>query len=227
MKRLLCLLLAVCAALSLTACNGGVTPSDVSSTPSMNTVDTSFDFDDRITEDKDLTAKGYPPLPLDQQILWQDAQEMAAAFALCKFNTAGVTREIGGMTYDVIVDDRFGSYEEMKTYLQTLFTDSYIYSELLTADSPVKPSSDKLACVIQASGASDITYAGHVFTVDSRTADRIQMTAKVYYADDAYNGEPFYKTPKKPSDYTTKDLAFEMIRTEDGWRFSKCPYIQE
>ncbi|MBR4867869.1 MAG: hypothetical protein IKU10_01825, partial [Clostridia bacterium] len=218
----LCLLLVFCCCTGLlVACSSEGEES------SMNTLDTSFDFDQRTTEDDSLTAKGYPPLPLDQQILWQDAHEMVGSFALCHFKTAtGLTREIDGMTYDVIADERFPLYTDLVTYLQRFFTDEFIYNSLLTANSPVKPSQEQLACVIQASGADNATYAGHVFTVDSVLPDRVTFTAKVYYVKSGVAGDPFYKTPKNPNAYTTKDLGYEMVMTDNGWRFAQCPYLK-
>ena len=228
MKRLMAFCLMLCLLLStLVACSKGVTPTDVSSIPSMTTVDTSFDFDDRTSEDKELTAKGFPPLPLDLQILYQDAQEMAAAFALCNFKTMGVTREIGNQTYDVISDSRFDTYADLTKYLQQLFTDDCIYRDFLNTQSPVQCSSDGLACAIQASGAADITYAGHVFQVDSYTTKEIRLTATVYYAADPVGDDYFFTTPKNPDDYTTEEMKFSVINTDDGWRFSQCPYLRK
>ncbi len=228
MKRIVCCLLSLCCLLVLlTACQGNFqTRTDVSSTPSMTIVDTSFDFDDRTTEDEELTAKGYPPLSTDLQILFQDAQEMVRAFSLCSFQTLpGITKDFGGMPYLLVNDPRFSTKDELITYLERLFTDRFIYENLLTAEGCVKFGEDGLIYVLDASGSADATYAGHVITVTNHTPSQIDFTATVYYQED-YNGEYFYDTPKKPETFTTKAMEFSLLYTQKGWRFQKCPFIQ-
>ncbi len=236
MKRFICLCLTLLMLVSATACKK-LTELGESAQQALQTLDQDqalvsvydeeeeFEFEQRVEENKELTAKGCPPLPEDLQKLFAGAKEMVDAFDRCQFTTEGVTREINGMPYSVIVDSRFGDYEGLKTYLQQLFTEELIYDQFLNVNSPVQCSDDGLACVLQASGASDITYAGHVFSVDSYTTKKIELTATVYHVDDVYMGEYFYTTPANPDDYTTNELAFTLVRTDDGWRFSQCPCI--
>lgn len=188
----------------------------------------SLSFEDRITEDPSLTAKGDPPLTKDLQLLYEDAQEMVRAFTLCNFQTAGsLTAQIDGMTFLVITDPRFPTYEALQTYLKRLFTDDYIYSHLLTADSCVRQNGDGLPCVLEAAGSENACYAGHVFTVDSRTADKITLTATVYYTEEpSTTGDYFFQTPDKESDYTTETMHFTIVYTQDGWRFSEFAFVR-
>ena len=222
MKRVIFLALCLClVAATLTACAKAPAPAPTPSAPTQSSQP------QRPTEDKVLTAKGCPPIPQPLQQLYLDSQEMAAAFALCHFTTDGVTRQIGNQTYDVISDPRFPTYQALEDYLNELFTQDYVAAVFLNPTGPVQKSADGLACAIQASGVSDVTYAGHVFRVDQETDTKIQLTATVYYAENDRAGEPFFTVPQNPQDYTTTEMAFTFVNSQDGWRMSACPYIQQ
>jgi hypothetical protein len=226
MKRVLFLVLCLCLLVAtVTACNKPVTPEPTTPVSSVPAAPSSQP--DRPVEDKSLTAKGCPPVPQPLQQLYLEGQEMAAAFSLCHFTTAGVTRQIDGQTYDVISDPRFPTYGALEEYLKELFTEDYVAQVFLNPDSPVKASTDGLACAMQASGAENATYAGHVFRVEKENDAVIQLTATVYYAENGQPGQPFFTAPENPDDYTTRTFAFTFVNSQDGWRISSCPYIRQ
>lgn len=238
MNRLLC----VCLILGLlcgglTACKKDSNPqlqsqpqsqpqSDVASQTSSESVESSLDYEDKTSEDETLTAKGCPPLSKDLQTLYADAYTMVRAFNLCAFETDtedGV--EIDGIFCYRVKDQRFATYKDMRTYLGTLFTDDCIDTYLLTNESCVREYNGKVY-QINASGTEDAGYAGHVFTVESQTAQQIDLKATAYYTEKAQNRNPFYETPENPDGFTTKDFTFQLVFTDKGWRFSQCPFMQ-
>lgn len=239
MKKLLCLLLAMGLVLGFAACKKQDSAAPAPSSEPSYTVTVEqpltsvyddkeeFDFEQNTTENRELTAKGCPPLAENLQKQFAGAKEMVDAFRSCQFSGIDyqVSRQIGNNYYWVIADPRFPTYAELTAYLKTLFTGRFVYENLLTAESCVQPSSEGLACVLQGGKGVDPRYAGYVMRVDSQTPTDIQMTATVYYAPDAYEGEIFYATPANPDFYTTKELKIAMTKTDDGWRFTKFPFI--
>ena len=225
MKRVLFLVLCLCLLLTtFAACNKPTTPQPSSPASSAPTASSG---PERPLEDPALTAKGCPPVPQPLQQLYLDGQEMAAAFSLCHFTTAGVTRQIGGQTYDVISDPRFPTYSALEEYLYEIFTEDYVAQVFLNPDSPVKASTDGLACAMQASGSENATYAGHVFRVEEETNAVIRLTATVYYDENNQGEEPFFTTPENPDLYTTRTFTYTFVNSQDGWRLSSCPYIRQ
>ena len=240
MKKLVCLILATVLVLSFAACKkqADPDPAPASSEPAYTvTVEQpltsvyddkeEFDFEQNTTENRELTAKGCPPLAENLQKQFAGAKEMVDAFRSCQFGGIdyGVSRRIGNNDYWVIADSRFPTYADLTAYLKTLFTERFVYENLLTAESCVQQSSDGLACVLQAGKGVDPRYAGYVVRVDSQTPTDVAMTATVYYAPDVYEGEIFYTTPANPDFYTTKELKIAMTNTDDGWRFTAFPFI--
>ena len=184
-------------------------------------------YSDLITEDTSLTAQGCPPLSRDLQVLYQDAYEMYRRFSLCDFqNDSTLPFEIDGMTFYAITDPRFGSYQNLRTYLQRFFTDEFINEQLLNQSSCVREAESGVACVLEASGTENADYAGHVFRVDNRTSNRIELKATVYYAKDGASGKPFYTAPGNPERYTTKEYSFQLLYTVNGWRFTEFAFLQ-
>jgi len=235
MKKSICFFLLIVLLLSFAGCKKNKSTETVQNLPApqgnplTSTYDPNqeYEFDELITPDPQLTAKGCPNLSKNLQELYAGAAEMVRAFNQCNFSAVvpGLTREISGMNYLVVNDSRFPTYNDLVTYLQTIFTDEFIYGNLLTANSCVKSSSDGLVCVLDAGVGDDITYAGHVFTVTEQTPTKVQLSATVYFALDVYDGEKFYTTPSNPDSFTTTTLQFTIVNTDKGWRFSQCPFI--
>ena len=233
MKRLLAFCLVLCLSLGLVACdklpfiNNAVEEDVVSSenergeNPSLVTSKTEQE------ENKQYTANGFPPLAENLQVMYQRAEEMVRAFTLCAFQTDGNQRVmIDGMDYNPIIDPRFQTYGELETYLGQLFTGEFINETLLSKDSCVKKAEDDVAVVIAASGSEDITYAGHVFRVTEKTDTKIVLVATAYFADDMYMENYFFTAPSNPEDFTTKEYTYQLDYTQNGWRFSKFPFMR-
>ncbi len=237
MKKITCLFLAISFVLYLAGCASEPTEQQTAKKQSYTDVsypltstytpDQEYEMEQLVTPNAELTAKGCPNLSQNLQELYAGAQEMVRAFNQCRFSAVvpGLTREINGMNYLVVGDSRFPDYEQFIAYLQTLFTTDFITETLLTKDSCVQPSSDGLVCVIDAGVGDDITYAGHVFTVTDQTPYKIEMTATVYFSNDVWTGDRFYTAPQNPEAFTTANLNFTIVKTDNGWRFSKCPFI--
>ncbi len=233
MKRILAFCLVLCLALALAGCNKN--PSTVTSD---NTQTTSSENErgenpslvtskTQQEENKKYTENGFPPLAENLQVMYQRAEEMARAFTLCSFQTDGSQSiVIDGMNYNPIVDPRFNTYSGLETYLGELFTQDFIKETLLSADSCVKKADDDVAAVIAASGAEDITYAGHVFRVTEKTDEKIVFVATTYFAEDMYLESYFFTTPSNPEDFTTKEFTYQLDYTQNGWRFSKFPFMR-
>ncbi len=177
-------------------------------------------------ENSQLTEVGCPPLPENFQLMFQAAQEMVRGFNLSQFQSdAANPITLNGMEYFPIIDTRFNTMDKLETYLAQYFTKEFIDSSLLTSESCVQEH-EGLPYVLNVGASPDQTYAGHVFTVDSQTDSKIEMTATVYFSDDVYSGSCFYTTPSNPEDYTTKEMHYTLEYTDDGWRYSQFPYMQ-
>ncbi len=237
MKKLLCFILVTIVALSwLSACkkqSPSANPSSVATVSREQPLASVYQpeeipqKDQHTTENKELTAKGCPPLAETLQKKFAGAKEMVDAFYTGAFSGINyqVSKSIDGNPYWVIVDERFPTYTDFVAYLQTLFTTDVITGQLLTPDSIVKPGPNGLPCVLQSGKGMDGRFAGYVFKVDRQTPYQIDLTATVYYAPDVYEGELFYTTPANPDFYTTKQLNFTLVRMDDNWLFSQFPFI--
>jgi hypothetical protein len=220
---------------SLTACKKQQEPQTAPQTETPSQVESSVpeessqsveSSENSVIGNPQLTKKGCPPLEEELQQLYLDAYEMVRAFNLCLFEVnQNKSVDLNGMTYYAVADERFDSYEKLEDYLGTLFTDECIDTYLLSEFSCIQKKDGK-AYQIDASGSEDVAYAGHVFTVESQTEKEISLKAVAYYVADAYQGKPFYKTPKNPQDYKTREFEFQLVATDDGWRFDQCPFMQ-
>ena len=246
MKQALCWLLCLClAAVCFTACTGGpAAPTQTApSAPSASGPDPSAASQPAsqpapasepasepavdVAPDPALTAQGAPAVEPDLQALFLEAYAVYGAFAKCGFTVdPSVTYDIGGMPCHPIVHPSFSTYTQCKAYLAGLFTDRLIQQELLTPGGCVRAGEDDRACMIDAGGGSDVTYAGHVFAVDSRTETEMQWTATALYAADAYTGDPIYTMPADMSGFTTRTFTYKLVKTEAGWRFSQFAYME-
>ncbi len=234
MKRILAFCLVLCLSFCLVGCKNGVS----SSVNSENTQTTSSEngrgenpslvtSKTEQEENEKYTQNGYPPLAENLQVMYQRAEEMVRAFTLCSFQTDGtINMTIDGMDYNPIVDPRFKTYSALETYLGELFTQDFIEETLLSANSCVKKADDDVAAVIAASGAEDVTYAGHVFRVTEKTDDKIVLVATAYFADDMYLESYFFTTPENPEDFKTEEFTYQLDYTQNGWRFSKFPFMR-
>ncbi len=232
MKKFLCLCLVMGLMLALGGCGESQTNSpSTNATSSENHRGDNPSLDttnkEEIKENQQLTAVGMPPLAENLQLMYQGAEEMARAFTLCSFQTdASQTITIDGMDYNPIIDSRFNTYTKLEAYLAQYFTQEFIEEQLLSKDSCVKKAEDDVAAVIAASGAEDALYAGHVFRIDSKTDKEIRFTATVYFSEEPYLEAYFFTTPDDPSDFTTKEFAFQLDYTEKGWRYSQFPFLR-
>ncbi len=233
MKRILAFGLVLCLVLALAGCskepaNGTSNNAQTTSSenhrgenPSLVTSKTQQE------ENKQYTQNGFPPLAENLQVMYQRAEEMARAFTLCSFQTDGTLNiTIDGMDYNPIIDPRFKTYTALEAYLGELFTEDFIKETLLSKDSCVKKADDDVAAVIAASGAEDVTYAGHVFRVTEKTDNKIVFVATAYFADDMYLGNYFFTTPENPEDFKTQEFTYQLDYTQNGWRFSKFPFMR-
>lgn len=236
MKRMLCLCVVGLMVLALAGCNAfqNNTQSSVQqsgqNTSSFNergenpALDTSTQDG---KENKQLTSVGAPPLSENLQLMYQGADEMVRAFTLCSFQVdTAQTVSLEGMEYNVIVDPRFPTYEKLEAYLAQYFTKGFIDETLLTKNGCVQKGADGKALAIAASGAEDITYAGHVFRIDTQTQEKIVFTATAYYAKDTYLEDYFFTTPANAGEFTTKEFTYQLDSTENGWRFSQFSFLR-
>lgn len=234
MKRILAFGLVLCLVLCLAGCkkeDPSTTPSENSQTASSEhhrgdvvSLDTS---NTQQEENKELTQNGFPPLAENLQYMYQGAEEMVRAFTLCSFQTDGnqvITMD--GMDYNPIVDPRFTTYTALETYLAQYFTKEFIEENLLSADSCVKKADDDVAAVIAASGAEDATYAGHMFRVTEKTDKKIVFVATAFFAEDTYLENYFFSPPQDSGKFTTKEFTYQLDYTQNGWRFSKFPFMR-
>ncbi len=231
MKQIVAFCLVLCMVFALAACNkepavqenSQIASSDNGrgENPSLVTSKT----DDE--ENKKYTENGYPPLAENLQVMYQRAEEMVRAFTLCSFQADGTqTIVIDGMDYNPIVDPRFKTYSQLEAYLGEMFTTEFINETLLSKDSCVKKAEDDVAAVIAASGTENVTYAGHVFRVTEKTDKKIVFVATAYYADDMYLENYFFTTPENPEKFTTQEFTYQLDYTENGWRYSKYPFMR-
>lgn len=235
MKRILCFCMVGFLLISFAGCNKEFTNVTGSGSAGQNassndrgavtSVNTSQDAS--IGENLQKTQSGYPPLAENLQDMYQEAEMMAWAFELCQFQVDKTqTVTINGMSYYPIIDSRFPTYAKLQEYLSGLFTQEYIDTKLLTENGCVQQGPGGEAAMIDASGADDQTYAGHVFQVTAKNDQTIAFTATVYYADDVYTGQYFYTHPSNAGEFTTRDFNFQLDYTANGWRYSKFSYLR-
>ena len=233
MKRILAFCLFLCLAFCLVGCKNGASSqvqganqttsseNERGENPQLNTSKVDEE------ENKKYTENGFPPLAENLQVMYQRAEEMVRAFTLCAFQTDGtVNMTIDGMDYNPIVDPRFKTYTALEAYLGELFTQEFIGETLLSKDSCVKKADDDVAAVIAASGTEDVTYAGHVFRVTEKTDNKIVFVATAYFADDMYLESYFFTTPENPEKFKTQEFTYQLDYTQNGWRFSKFPFMR-
>jgi hypothetical protein len=154
MKKLLALLLAaaVCtaAALTFTACSDPIEESPAIEDPIVddNVIDTPAELPD---EHEDLD-----PPPTDEQVeaAYLTALEACGWFTLTTLSTdVDDSVEEDGNTFYRVTDERFSTYQELETYLKTIFTERFV-DELLAADEKYRDIDGALYAIDAARGGN-------------------------------------------------------------------------
>lgn len=173
--------------------------------------------------------------PVDQPVAQQQAEKPAEEELLQKYEAAAeVYADInlgmftvdpeasimdGDYMYHRIVDERFESYEEFRSYLGQFFTAELVEEELLD-DSLFLEGKDGCLYVLDASRGMNIFYAGYSVGEPVMTEDEIILEVTAYYTEEEpYMGEYFTEVPEDAEEYETETYRFALVEEDGAWKF--------
>jgi len=197
--------------LILSSCKGATSASPSTSPQSLETNSSSQD--------------GLPPLEDTFKTLYQGADEMYTKIVFGNFH-CDVNQPItkGDLTYYKVDEPAFDSYDAFIEHLSKYFTEDFINNTILTPDqSRFIKGEDGALYLLDAGRGSNILYAGHVFHSIQQTENEVTFTATAYYAkaQEAYEGDPFFTTPKNINDFTTEEYTFVLVKENSAWKFDQ------
>lgn len=214
LKRLAAVIIAGIMLIGAYGCSEDADEKDTSSQYS-SLADVSFDKKD-----------GLPPVNDELKQIYEEAfrLECDMNFADVGLDTkedgSFVTRKSGGDIWHKVKDERFGTYAELEEYYKSLFTEELAEAKLEMYEGAFKDINGVLYTVCAARG-SDITYAGHYFTIDSVKEDLVSLTSHIYNADDVVTSNPVYEKQEDESKYTINKVAIEFVKNDDAWKLNK------
>lgn len=214
LKRLAALIVAGIMLIGAYGCSKDADKKDTSSQDSL-LADISFDKKD-----------GLPPVNDELKQIYQDAlklereMEFAEVGLETKEDGSFVTEKSGDQVWYKVKDDRFGTYAELEKYYKSLFTEELAEKKLEMYKGVFRDINGVLYTVCGARG-SDITYAGHYFTIDSVKESVVSLTSHIYNEDYAAASEPVYEKQEDESKYTVNEVAIEFVKNDEAWKLSK------
>ena len=125
----------------------------------------------------------------------------------------------GDYIYHRIVDERFASYEDFRSYLEQLFTTEFVEEQLLD-NSLFVEGKDGYLYVLDAARGMNIFYAGYSVAEPVMTEDEIILEVTAYYTEEEpYEGEFFTEIPKDAAEYETETYRFALVEEDGTWKF--------
>ena len=169
-----------------------------------------------------VDKESMPPLDRELQQFYKEAYKIYAQVNLGRFNfCVNDTTEKHGMRYYRIIDSRFRTYDDLYNYLLQYFTADFVDNYMLQKENIMYLKGDNGGLYFLALPRStNPFYAGHTFDIDKEGKTEMGVTATVYYTtEDYYTDKPFYKTPKDPEAYQTKEYRFPLVQENGSWKF--------
>jgi len=210
-KKLLAFLaITILGAALITGCGGGSAAPDVPEEPSI--------------ADSIVVEEGSMP-PLDKELLplYEDAYKIyyQTNMGLFDYDEADIF-EKDGFEYYRILDSRFQTYDDFRTYLLQYFTEHFVDNSILSPDNIMYTKGENGGLYfLNAARGTNIFYAGHTFAIDKAEGEDMGFKATAYYKTDApYEGEYFYEAPADPENYSTQEYLFTMWKDDGAWRFN-------
>lgn len=173
------------------------------------------------------STDGLPPVSDELKAFYAEAAALYRQLAYCTFATAEEEYEIEGLRYRKVTDERFDGYNEFREYLGNYFTEEFI-DNIILPDGSVGyiEADDGSLYMLENFMVPNPCYCGHVFELVRNEMNHIEFRAIVYYSiiDEEgiplYQGDVFYTEPEEYILFETAEYDFELIRTDEGFRFN-------
>lgn len=223
-KKLMCFIISGSMMISLYSCSGSVNDNKDDDSEASSKILFSAPLADESYDKKD----GMPPVCDELMELYEKAvvfsQDISFDNIEYAVNDEGdiISVEDGGNVWNMVNDQRFGTYAEMEAYVSDIFTEERAKEEMASLGNCFKDINGSLYSIGGARG-SNIAYVGHYFTIDSVSDDSVLLTAHIYNSnsDEPLNGDIVYEKQQDESNYTVETVTIEFVKENGQWKLNQ------